>query len=408
MNTRQPEKRVNVENTHVPDKVYAFMIQSHHMLYELLDCKKGDMVSLEVFDDVGVERRDGSRDAIQIKSALSDRNPVSNRAPDLWKTLYNWMIAVECGELDVDCCKFIIFITVDKSGPIVKAFQDAGSMDLAKKVWEDTRKNFYEESGDQKILGSEYKDFLTYFYDEKNKSLACKIIQKFELKTCIDNYSEEVRKKFNNANIPEDIRDPIYKAIIGWIDLQIAKMVEAGKPIVITFENYQKELGALYREFNQKHSLMSFSSKPGDREIDSEFRNDRTYIEQLDIINCDYTEKVEAINDYLQAASDRTIWAEKGDVSLYSMKAYEEKLKRSWNLEKKIVLLEKKDDTPEDQGKLIYYKCQNKTIDMDALYVPESFKNGCLHSLSDNLEIGWHPDYKDKIKGKDKGNEQTD
>ena len=111
MNTRQPEKRVNVENTHVPDKVYAFMIQSHHMLYELLDCKKGDMVSLEVFDDVGVEHRDGSRDAIQVKSALSDRNPVSNKASDLWKTLYNWMIAVECDELDVDFCKFIILLS---------------------------------------------------------------------------------------------------------------------------------------------------------------------------------------------------------------------------------------------------------------------------------------------------------
>lgn len=405
MNTKQSEKKVNIDNTHVPDKVYAFMIQSHHMLYELLDCKNGDLVSLEVFDDVGVEHRDGSRDAIQVKSALSDRNPVSNKASDLWKTLYNWMIAVECDELDVDFCKFIIFITVDKTGSIVEAFKAANTLESAMQVWEETRKNFYDESGKQKDIGNGYKEYLTYFYDEKNKTLACKIIERFELKTCIENYSEEVRKKFVNANIPEDIREPIYKAIIGWINLQITKMVEARKPIIIAFENYQKELGALYKEFNQKHSLMSYSNKPGAREIDSEFRNQRTYIEQLDIIDCAYEEKVEAINDYLQAASDRTIWAEKGDVSLYSMKAYEEKLKRSWKLEKRMVLIEMKNDTPEDQGKMIYYKCQDKKIDMDALFVPESFKNGCFHSLSDNLEIGWHPDYKTKIKGRNKGNE---
>lgn len=402
MKKERAEKKINIENTHVPDKVYAFMIQSHHMLYELLDCKKGDIVSLEVFDDVGVEHEDGSKDAIQVKSALSNRNPVSNRSVDLWKTLYNWMIAVESNELDAECSKFIIFITVNKAGPIVKAFHEACSLDMAEKAWEDTRKNFYEDSGKQKDIGNEYKDFLTYFYDTKNKALACKIIQKFELKKCIDNYSEEVRKKFDDANVPLDIREPIYAAIVGWIDLQLTKMVEAGKPIAITFENYQKELNALYREFNQKHSLMSYSSKPGDREIDSEFRKQRTYIEQLNIIDCDYTEKVEAINDYLQAASDRTIWAEKGDVSLYSIQTYEEKLKRSWNLEKRIVLLEKKDDTPEDQGKMIYYKCQEKKVDMDALYVPDSFQNGCFHSLSDNLEIGWHPDYKAKIEGKDK------
>lgn len=44
-------KKTNIEKTHVPDKVYAFMIQSHHMLYELLNCKDGDSVSVEVFDD---------------------------------------------------------------------------------------------------------------------------------------------------------------------------------------------------------------------------------------------------------------------------------------------------------------------------------------------------------------------
>lgn len=39
-------KKTNIEKTHVPDKVYTFMIQSHHMLYELLNCKDGDSVSV--------------------------------------------------------------------------------------------------------------------------------------------------------------------------------------------------------------------------------------------------------------------------------------------------------------------------------------------------------------------------
>ena len=78
MGNKKVVKKTNISNTHVPDKVYAYMIQSHHMLYELLNCEKGDSVSVEVFDDVGVEHPDGSRDAIQLKSALSNRNPVSN------------------------------------------------------------------------------------------------------------------------------------------------------------------------------------------------------------------------------------------------------------------------------------------------------------------------------------------
>lgn len=397
MRAGDKEKKINIANTHVPDKVYAFIIQSHYMLYELLDCKKGDTVSLEVFDDVGVEHGDGSKDAIQVKSVLSDRNPVSDKSVDLWKTLYNWMIAVESNELVLESTKFILFITTDKTGTVANTFHNAVTIDNAEKAWKDTKKFFYEDSGRLKKIGSEYKDYLSYFYNEDNKELACKIIHKFELKKCIKNYSEEVKRKFDNANVPEDIREPIYYAIVGWIDLQVTKLVEAKKPIAVTFENYQKELGALYREYNQKHSLMSYSRKPNEQEIDLEFQKQRTYIEQLDIIDCEYAEKVEAINDYLQAASDRTIWAEKGYVSLQSIQAYEEKLKRNWMLEKRIVQLEKKLNTPEEQGKMIYYKCQEKKVDMDAFFVPDAFQNGCLHSLSDDLEIGWHPNYENKI-----------
>lgn len=404
METGDVERKTNIANTHVPDKVYAFMIQAHHMLYELLDCKKGDVVSLEVFDDVGVEHRDGTKEAIQVKSVLSSRNPVSDKSVDLWKTLYNWMIAVQSNELDVECCKFILFITTNKSGTVVTTFQEAITTDTAEQAWRDIRNLFYNETGKLKKLGNEYEDYLSYFFDIRNKELACKIIQRFQIKKCIFNYSEEVRKKFDNIGIPEDIIEPIYKAIIGWIDLQIAHIVEDKKPIVISYEAYLKEINALYREYNQKHSLISCSRPIDDQEVDREFQKQRIYIEQLDVIECDYTEKIEAINDYIQASMDNTIWADNGDVSHRSIEKYKGKLKRSWELQKRIVMLGNKLDTPEEQGKMIYYKCQDKKINMDVFDVPESFQNGCFHMLSDDLIIGWHPSYKTVLAEKGKIN----
>ena len=124
MKMEEINKKTIIDKTHVPDKVYAFMIQSHHMLYELLNCKDGDCVSVEVFDDVGVEHEDGSKDAIQLKSSLSNRNPVSNKATDLWKTMYNWLISVEMGVLNPNSVKFVLFINVDKQGNIVDTVKD--------------------------------------------------------------------------------------------------------------------------------------------------------------------------------------------------------------------------------------------------------------------------------------------
>jgi len=402
MQTESIEVKTNIKNTHVPDKMYAYLIQAHHMLYELLKCKKGDFVSVEVFEDVGVEDADGNRKAVQIKSALSDRNPVSNKSVDLWKTMYNWLLAVESGELSVDTVKFCIFINVNKTGTIVSKFADTNTFEDAVSVWETVRGEFFDDDGTIKEIGEGCKEYILHFFDVKNKTNACGIIQKFSLEKCIENHSETVRKKFEDIGIPNDIVDPIYHGVIGWIDTTVAQLVENKLPIIISYEDYQRQLGALYREYNQKHSLMPYSKKPSDEAIQAELREQRTYIEQLDIIDCEYIEKVEAINDYLRAAIDRTHWADGGYVSMRSLTAYNAELVRTWNLFKRMVLLEKKEDVPEEQGRLIYYKCQEKEINMDAMSVPQFFKNGCYHSLANSLDIGWHPKYKEMIKEKSK------
>ena len=391
-------KKTNIEKTHVPDKVYAFMIQSHHMLYELLNCKDGDSVSVEVFDDVGVEHEDGSKDAIQLKSALSNRNPVSNKAADLWKTMYNWLISVEAGVFDPGKVKFILFLNVNKQGTIVNGFHLAERYDEAVLAWKNARREFYDEKGILKVIGEEYKKYIEYFFVQDRMEMACKIIQNFELKKCIDNYTITVRKEFDKSGIPADIIEPIYMGIIGWVDLNVTKMVENNEAIIISFENYQVQLRALYRDYNQKHSLMPHSVKPSKFEIQNELQQQRTYITQLEIIDCDYTEKIEAINDFIRASIDRTIWADNGDISFLSMQSYEETLKRSWNLERKMIMIEKKNELPEEQGKLIYYKCQRNQIEMPSVSVPEFFQNGCYHLLADGLEVGWHPQYLEKIK----------
>lgn len=104
----------NIANTHVPDKLYGYGLQVRQMLYELLNCSIDSVVSIEKFDDVGVESGE-EKIAIQTKSALSDRNPVSDKAVDLWKTLYNWLIALKDGELSFGGTLFVLVINVNKS-----------------------------------------------------------------------------------------------------------------------------------------------------------------------------------------------------------------------------------------------------------------------------------------------------
>lgn len=388
-------KNVNLGNTHVPDKVYAYSLQVRHMMYELLDCKDGDAVSVEVFDDIGVERSDGTKEAIQAKSALSNRNPVSDRAVDLWKTLYNWLVAVQEKEIDIECTNCKLLITVDKHGNIVDSFNNATTDEEACQAWETAKKEFYDEGEIEKKIGNEYADYIQEFFSNKNRSDACSIIRKFKLKTLTKNHTESLYEKFQEkVYIAKSSLDMIFIYMLGWIDKQTAELAEDRKPMVIYSKSFRNELTAKYREVNQKLSLVEIAPKPSKDMINNELDVFRVYIEQLDIVNCDYTDKIEAVSDYLRASANRTAWAEKGDISKDAVSLFSEELVRIWKNKKKILDITQKNSEESERGQLLYFECKDKQVDMGSFVAPSFFTSGCFHALSDDKSIGWHPEYK--------------
>ncbi len=394
-------KKTNLSNTHVPDKVYAYSLQIRHMMYELLDCKDGDAVSVEVFDDIGVERSDGTIEAIQAKSALSSRNPVSDRAKDLWKTLYNWLLAVQEKEIDIECTNCKLFVTVDKHGDIVDSFNHANTEEEAKQAWETAENEFYDEEGNEKEIGQEYANYIRTFFSNKNKSDACKIIKKFKYETLIKTHTESLYERFEEkAYIAKDSLDIMFIYMLGWIDKQTAELAERRKPMVIYSKDFRNELTARYREINQKLSLVEIAPKPSEDMINNELEAFRVYVEQLDIVDCDYTDKVEAVSDYLRASANRTVWAANGDISDEALSSFSEELMRVWKNQKKVLDIIYKNSDKIERGQLLYFECKDKQIDMGTLVAPSFFTSGCFQALADDESIGWHPEYKNILKAR--------
>lgn len=392
-------KDVKLSNTHVPDKVYAYSLQVRHMMYELLDCKEGDAVSVEVFDDIGVEKSDGTREAIQAKSALSNRNPVSDRATDLWKTLYNWLIAVQVKEIDIECTTCKLLITVDKHGRIVDSFNNVTTDEEARQAWEIAKSEFYDEKGNEKKFGDEYADYIRTFFSNKNKPDACKLIKKFKLETLAKKHTEILYERFmEKAFIAKESLDIMFNYMLGWIDKRTAELAEDRKPMIIYNKDFRNELTAKYREVNQKLSLVEIAPKPSKDMINNELEAFRVYVEQLDIVDCDYTDKIEAVSDYLRASANRTAWADKGDISKDAISSFSEELVRIWNNKKKVLDITQKSSEENERGRLLYFECKDKQVDTGIFVAPSFFTSGCFHALADDESIGWHPEYKKILK----------
>ena len=390
---------VKIDNTHVPDKVYAYTLQVRHMMYELLECGKEDAVSVEVIDDIGVEKKDGTVIAIQAKSALSKGNPVSNRAVDLWKSLSNWLEAINEGEIIIEKATYILLINTNKHGLIVDAFNDAETDEEAMKAWEKAREEFYDKDGKEKKLNEEYANYIRAFFLESNKLKACSIIKGFKLRIMSKNHIDVLYQKFEEKScIAKEQLDLLFIYMLGWIDKKTAKLIENGKSMSIYGYEFRNELTAKYREVNQKLSLIEIAAKPSKDMIEGKINDSPVFVEQLDIIDCDYTDKVEAVSDYLRASANRVLWAKDGDISEDALLSFSEELSRTWNNKKKVIDITQRTLPDATRGKLLYFECKETEIDVGTLATPSFFTSGCFQELADDKSIGWHPNFKEILK----------
>ena len=392
------KKDVTIANTHVPDKLYGYGLQVRQMLYELLNCGINSVVSVEKFDDIGVESGN-EKTAIQTKSALSDRNPVSDRAVDLWKTLYNWLIALKEGELPLNYTLFTLVINVNKSGNIVTWLNIARDAKEAEQIYERIRGEFSDENGKYIKQSDSINNYIVTFLEEQNRKYALYVIEKFKLVVLDEGHTNKIYDEFEaKTYLPPDIRRLVFDKMLGWIDRITALQLENGEIMQITKKSFNDELTLTQTLINQNKCLVELAPNPTNEEIKLQQNEYKTYIRQLQIIDLDYDEQLTAINDYLKAFANRTIWAVKGDINDEILQSYYENLERRWKIKKNIIEMDKDEWDEEKRGRYLYNICQDEDVNMGIIVTPQSFKNGCYHELADQQQIGWHPNYKQKLK----------
>ena len=116
-----------------PGPYLGFSLQSVRLCARLLSAAEGDSVSTELIDDVAVHRADGTCLLEQDKSALS-QNPVSDWAPDLWKTFANWFETTKRLQLDPARTDYVLYVAPIKTGATVTALHEARTPDRVEAI----------------------------------------------------------------------------------------------------------------------------------------------------------------------------------------------------------------------------------------------------------------------------------
>lgn len=398
-----PNKNNVFDKTHVPDKLQGYTLQVRHMMYELISLDLERIVSVEAFEDVGIENNDYIV-AEQLKSSLSSNNPVSDRSVVFWKTLYNWCQYIESGLLVLKKAEFKFVVVANHRvvlGPIAKSFKGASTVNEAETALADAMNKLWGEKLDKKKdIPDTYKDYLDYVFDGSRRSIIVEIIKTMNFDIFAQNYDEELRKRFASQTIPLEYEKELFIYMLGWVNEKVNSMTKEGKAAFIQCNEFRDALMVQIRHYDLSTILAAVSMQPSEEIAQIEMNKHDVYLKQLDIIKMEAERKLRAASDVLRTRTEKTEWAERGLVAGKSFDEYEESLKRLWNNEKDALpyyMPGMQDDI--QKGQALYTVCQKNVaqIKVQGKDIPEFFGPGYLNLLANEPmlcpKIGWHPNY---------------
>jgi len=392
------EMKMNQKRSNqVPWQYLGYSLQPVRFLVRLIEGDSDSNVSLEAFEDIGVETSNGHRTAEQDKSTPHS-NPVSDRATDLWKTFSNWIHAVQSGQLAPEITTFEIYVSHPRTGNIVESFSRAINYQGSYHALKEAKKLIWGPPPLFPLKSSvpaTIEPYVTTVF-EADEPLVSKIIQNFHLICGSGSPQADLLALVRKAWVPEEIVDDALHYALGWVKRETDLLLEQGKVACISVGAFRRNITSFVRRHDRRTILDNFAKAPTQTEIESQRL--RVYVRQLELIKEENEHKIIAITDYLRAEADRTHWAAKGYVHEKSFDEFEENLQRTWINLKKRTDIALSGHSELERGKYLCSECEMHHAFLEGLDLPPHFTSGSFHALSDRIVIGWHPHYEILLK----------
>lgn len=381
--------------------VLGYLYQFERALF-WLSIKEIDFVSIETEDDVVASLASSPISQIfeQDKHSIGDSNPFSDKNVNLWKTFEIW-----CNiEKNNRHTKFRLMYSSNKKYDnkhfifkLAKRNVDKNySLDEIDKLFKEFNKIGISLEGEAR----NHYDNIIRDYDENaiKRMLSLVMINSDSLYNDQQDFKEHV---LTNLRVSESfIKNELYQYLLGWL---VDETCSRWK---------QKALGIIYSadiltvkdqyivNFNNKPFIEQAANLLPLREITSD-DHEENFVKQLNLIEASEEQKINAILDFQRANLERDRWAKSGTIPFRShIDIFDEDLKCHWDMINELENIQNQHLEDKQRGKIIYLKCQNNTDFKIANYKVEqkyTIKGG-FQILSNQLQIGWHPNWKEDLK----------
>lgn len=395
----------NTNDRNAGGVVAGFVYQIYYFLYQLLTMGVDDTVSLEKFEDVGVEKGN-NKTYYQLKHTAKTTGThverMRDRDIDLWKTLSMWIEKIkedrdEQGQRDwINESEFVLLSnkTTEENTLFQKvdAFQNEGK-------WDDLKKYIEEQAAKGKR--STPKNIYDYTKDVNDYPLLKEFLNKVrpELKS-EDDILNDIEYWIVNQ---QHFKAPNAKVLRATLYGKLSEMLR-GKKVEFNLKSFHDKFGELFtkikeRKFVPKNRKVRVPDKPRKQtfirqlvDIDDVLVMTKDDIEELTL------QKLQFENDYNDALA-----VGDDDDRINFERDVRARWKKHHRTNNKGISASKSEDEVKQAARAVLEGVRNEYPIFDQDILNETSSNGCFYHFSDGdkPKIGWRYDWKEKYNGEE-------
>lgn len=386
-------------NHQASEQMLGYLYQVRYALALLLENDNSDcQISIEKFDDVAFSKDDIPIQLIQLKHHIQHQGNLADASTDMWRTIKVWLDAISETPDILDGTNFLIITTA--TAPI-----DSAAFLLKK----DSNRNpdtAYEKL--KTVCFSSVNQAHQRYYDafrEAGEDTVKQLIRQIYIIDCASNIidvEKDILKHIRYSCIPKH-QKMIYERLEGWWFKKAIDALCCDTPVFVNQNQVRSFIVSVSQEYADDNLPIDILDID-DLQESNFSANEKIFHEQLKLICLSNHRMQLALRDYYRAFRQRASWVRNDLLYVNELGQYEQRLIDEWEhafAAMEETLSETNNATEEEkakEGRQLFSDIEKRDIRIRPKCQEAFIMRGSYHILANQLKIGWHVDFFDRLK----------
>ena len=386
-------------NHQASEQMLGYLYQVRYALALLLENDNSDcQISIEKFDDVAFSKDDIPIQLIQLKHHIQHQGNLADASTDMWRTIKVWLDAISEPPDILDGTNFLIITTA--TAPI-----DSAAFLLKK----DSNRN--PDTAYQKlktVCFSSVNQAHQRYYDafrEAGEDTVKQLIRQIYIIDCASNIidvEKDILKHIRYSCIPKH-QKMIYERLEGWWFKKAIDALCCDTPVFVNQNQVRSFIVSVSQEYADDNLPIDILDID-DLQESNFSANEKIFHEQLKLICLGNHRMQLALRDYYRAFRQRASWVRNDLLYVNELGQYEQRLIDEWEhafAAMEETLSETNNATEEEkakEGRQLFSDIEKRDIRIRPKCQEAFIMRGSYHILANQLKIGWHVDFFDRLK----------